>query len=107
MDLPKTITPRHLQIINLINEGLSTKEIAAKLFIADKTVKFHKTAIFKLLKCQNTAELYVKILSLRLNGDEHISAIKDESGWKLIKIDKPKVMTVPITIDRLINVKLP
>lgn len=41
----ETLTPRELQVLELLVEGLSNKGIAARLGISDQTVKFHVAAI--------------------------------------------------------------
>jgi two-component system, NarL family, response regulator LiaR len=40
------ITPRELQILQLISEGMSNREIAEKLFVSENTVKTHSSRIF-------------------------------------------------------------
>ena len=40
------ITPRELEILGLIAEGLSTREIADKLFVSESTVKTHSSRLF-------------------------------------------------------------
>jgi len=40
------ITPRELEILGLIAAGLSTREIAAKLFVSENTVKTHSSRLF-------------------------------------------------------------
>ena len=39
------LTPREVQVLELLAEGLSNKAIAARLAISDQTVKFHVSAI--------------------------------------------------------------
>ncbi len=51
------ITNRELEIINLIREGASSKEIAGRLFISLRTVEVHRHNILKKLKLKNTASL--------------------------------------------------
>lgn len=51
------LTPREIQIINLISQGCSNKKIAEKLFISLNTVQTHRKRIIKKVKCQGTAEL--------------------------------------------------
>jgi DNA-binding CsgD family transcriptional regulator len=40
------ITPRELEILELIATGLSTREVAAKLFVSENTVKTHTGRLF-------------------------------------------------------------
>jgi DNA-binding CsgD family transcriptional regulator len=40
------ITPRELEILQLIAEGLSNREIAEKLFVSENTVKTHSSRVF-------------------------------------------------------------
>src|ERR1700674_3187177 len=39
------LTPREIQVLELVAEGLSNKGIAARLEISDQTVKFHVSSI--------------------------------------------------------------
>lgn len=52
-----SLTSREIQIIQLLSEGMSTREIAEKLFISNKTVERHKTNILKKTNTRNTAHL--------------------------------------------------
>ena len=40
------ITPRELEILELIAKGLSNREIAEKLFVSENTVKTHSSRVF-------------------------------------------------------------
>ena len=40
------ITPRELEILELITAGLSNKEIGARLFVSENTVKTHSSRVF-------------------------------------------------------------
>ncbi len=51
------LTEREIQIINLIKEGQSSKEIASNLNISLKTVEVHRHNILKKLKLKNSASL--------------------------------------------------
>lgn len=51
------LSRREIDIIKLIKEGLSSKEIASKLDISLKTVEVHRYNILKKLKLRNTAAL--------------------------------------------------
>jgi DNA-binding NarL/FixJ family response regulator len=52
-----SLTPREQEVMRLLAEGLSTKEIAAKLFISSKTVDNHRANIMKKLGRHSTMEL--------------------------------------------------
>jgi DNA-binding NarL/FixJ family response regulator len=58
-DVPNVnaLTEREIQIINLIKEGQSSKEIAVTLNISLKTVEVHRHNILKKLKLKNSASL--------------------------------------------------
>jgi DNA-binding NarL/FixJ family response regulator len=51
------LTTRQRQVLQLIAEGHSVKEVAAQLKLAPKTVEFHKYRIMKDLGLDNSAQL--------------------------------------------------
>ena len=51
------LSRREIDIIKLIKEGLSSKEIALQLDISLKTVEVHRYNVLKKLKLKNTAAL--------------------------------------------------
>lgn len=53
----RELTPRQRQIVQLIAEGGSMKEVAAVLDITPRTVAFHKYRIMEQLNIKTTAEL--------------------------------------------------
>jgi DNA-binding NarL/FixJ family response regulator len=56
-DRPRHLTPRHREIVQMLAEGRSPKEIASILDISIRTVRFHKYEIMKELGIANNAEL--------------------------------------------------
>jgi DNA-binding NarL/FixJ family response regulator len=50
------LTPRELQVLALLAEGLSNRGIAARLHISDQTVKFHVASIMGKLGTANRVE---------------------------------------------------
>ena len=58
-DVPNVnaLTEREIQIINLIKDGQSSKEIAVHLNISLKTVEVHRHNVLKKLKLKNSASL--------------------------------------------------
>ena len=53
------LTPRELEVLQLICDGLSNKDIAAKLKVSVNTVAVHRANIMKTLGVHKTAELVV------------------------------------------------
>ena len=60
------LTPRELEIIQLIAQGLSSKEIAEKLFISQKTVENHRANIMAKLKIRRSVDLVRRAAQLGL-----------------------------------------
>ncbi len=51
------VTPRQREILQLLAEGKSAKEIAAALDLSARTVEFHKYTMMESLRIENSAEL--------------------------------------------------
>ena len=51
------ITPRQMEVLQLLGEGLSMKEVASSLQISSRTVAFHKYTIMERLELKTNAEL--------------------------------------------------
>ena len=54
---PPTLTPRQREVLQLLAEGLSMKEVANILSLTPRTVAFHKYRMMERLKLKSTAEL--------------------------------------------------
>lgn len=50
------LTPRELEILELIAEGLSNREIAARLYVSENTVKTHCSRTFEKLGAQRRTQ---------------------------------------------------
>jgi NarL family two-component system response regulator LiaR len=50
------ITPRELEILQLIASGLSTREIAGALFVSENTVKTHASRLFDKLSVKRRTQ---------------------------------------------------
>jgi DNA-binding NarL/FixJ family response regulator len=54
---PDILTPREIEIISLIAEGKSSKEIAAIMFLSFRTIQNHRTRIMKKLNLKKNTDL--------------------------------------------------
>jgi DNA-binding NarL/FixJ family response regulator len=57
--LKNKVSLRELEIVKLINEGLSNKEIASELNISEKTVKTHITNILRKLNMKDRLQIVI------------------------------------------------
>ena len=62
----KKLSNRETEVLQLVSEGKTTKEIANELYVSTRTVETHRMNLLKKLKVQNTAELIRKATALRL-----------------------------------------
>jgi DNA-binding NarL/FixJ family response regulator len=51
-----TLTPRETDVLRAATRGLSNKEIARELELAEVTVKFHLSAIFRKMNARSRTE---------------------------------------------------
>jgi len=64
--LIEELTPREIEVLQLLAEGLPNKTIAHRLDISEHTVKFHVNAILSKLGAQNRTEAVVRATRLGL-----------------------------------------
>jgi two-component system NarL family response regulator len=50
------LSPREMQVITLVAEGLTYKEVGARLFLSERTIKYHMGEIFARLNVENRAQ---------------------------------------------------
>ena len=55
-----TLSIREQEVAALVCKGLSNREIADKLFVEEKTIKFHLTKVYKKLGLRGRAQLIVQ-----------------------------------------------
>ena len=60
------LSNKEFEILGLISKGLTTKEIATRLFVSSRTIETHRTNILKKLEVKNTAELIKKATEIML-----------------------------------------
>ena len=61
--LDKTLSPRQLEILALVADGLSNAEIASRLYLTESTVKWHVRKILRALGVSNRAQAVARYLS--------------------------------------------
>jgi DNA-binding NarL/FixJ family response regulator len=54
--LVEPLTPREVEVLSLVADGLSNKAVAARLGVSDETVKFHLASIFGKLGASNRTD---------------------------------------------------
>jgi len=54
------LTARQEQVLALLRERLSNKEIGAKLNLSERTVKFYVSELLQIADCESRAELIYK-----------------------------------------------
>lgn len=64
--LVEPLSPRELEIVRLIAQGLSNQEIGHRLFLALDTIKGHNRRIFEKLQVQRRTEAIVRARELGL-----------------------------------------
>jgi ATP/maltotriose-dependent transcriptional regulator MalT len=60
------ITPRELEILELIAEGLSNREIAERVYVSENTVKTHSSRVFDKLGARRRTQAVQLGKELRL-----------------------------------------
>ncbi|WP_242120052.1 response regulator [Aestuariivivens sediminicola] len=60
------LSKKEHEVLELISKGLTTKEIAVKLYVSSRTIESHRANILKKLNVKNTAELIKKAVKLNL-----------------------------------------
>jgi len=59
---PEALTPRELQVLGMLADGLVNKQIAAQLAISDHTVKFHVAQILAKLRAASRTEAVARAM---------------------------------------------
>jgi DNA-binding NarL/FixJ family response regulator len=67
-----TLTGRQRDVLELLSEGRSTKEIARRLQLGLGTVKVHLAAIYRVLGARSRTEAVAKAIALRINAVNYV-----------------------------------
>ncbi len=65
---PAALTPRETEILRQLNDGLSSKEIAARLGVAEGTVKIHRKNVYRKLDVARRSEAIARGRAMGLIG---------------------------------------
>jgi len=60
------LSNKETEVLGLLSKGLTTNEIAAKLYVSSRTIETHRGNILKKLEVKNTAELIKKAAEMNL-----------------------------------------
>ncbi|MBL8981278.1 MAG: winged helix-turn-helix transcriptional regulator [Gemmatimonadetes bacterium] len=60
------LTPRELEILELIAQGLSNREIAERVFVSENTVKTHSSRVFEKLDVRRRTQAVQRGKELRI-----------------------------------------
>jgi DNA-binding NarL/FixJ family response regulator len=63
---PHGLTPRQREILRLVAQGFTNREIAGHLDISVRTVEVHRFNLMRRLRVRNVAQLLRQALALRL-----------------------------------------
>jgi DNA-binding NarL/FixJ family response regulator len=70
---PENLTQRETDILALLSEGKSNREIARTLFLSEKTVKAHLAAVFRKLSVANRTQAAMAAVSMGLGPHRHLA----------------------------------
>jgi DNA-binding NarL/FixJ family response regulator len=67
------LTPRQRQILHLITEGMTNRQIAHEFDISVRTVEVHRFNLMRRLRVRNVAQLFKVALTAGLVGKKRLS----------------------------------
>lgn len=76
-ELLQSLTPREMQVADMVFHGGTTKKIAATLFITERTVKAHLSSIFRKLDVPDRIHLAIYLRSI--SGPKEDGAVKSSA----------------------------
>lgn len=64
----ETLTPRQIQVLTLVSQGLTYKEVGSKLFLSERTIKYHMGEIIDRLHLKNRRQVIEFARHMKLGG---------------------------------------
>lgn len=58
------LSPAEIKVLKLLKDGAPNRVAAEKLFVVEKTIKFHATNIYKKCKLSGKKDLVIKMAGL-------------------------------------------
>ena len=62
------LTPRQTEVLTLVAQGLTYKEVAARLFLTEPTIKYHMGEIIERLHLENRRQVIEYARRMKLDG---------------------------------------
>ena len=81
LEQPERLTPRELEVLQQVADGLANKEIARKLSISEKTVKSHISTILDKFGLESRTQAAMHAARMGLVGGEPITG-----SWPLMRL---------------------
>jgi DNA-binding NarL/FixJ family response regulator len=86
---PESLTHRETDILGLLSEGKSNREIARALFLSEKTVKAHLAAVFRKLGVTNRTQAAMAAVGMGMGpgrrplaDEDHLGAPRQAASWR-------------------------
>jgi PAS domain S-box-containing protein len=73
-EISRLLSPRQIEILALIADGLSNAEIASSLYLAESTIKWHVRKILRTLKVGNRAQAVARYLAASTSGKSTVDS---------------------------------
>ena len=90
------LSPRQREILDLVAEGRTSKEIAVILGISESTVNWHLANAFERLGASSRAEAVA--ISMRSNGSDHVSEAPARAAFPAARFGWPRLVAIALAI---------